>query len=59
MERVRNELQTKHGVTFCELKDADVWAEKAQGAWPKLYELVGGGKQWVDQTLRYMETGAF
>lgn len=59
VERVRNELQTKHGVTFCELKDADVWAEKAQGAWPKLYELVGGGKQWVDQTLRYMETGAF
>lgn len=59
VERVRDELIQKHGVTFCELKDADVWAEKAQAAWPKLYELVGGGKEWVDKTMRYMETGSF
>lgn len=57
--RVRNELTENHGVTFCELKDSEVWAERAQGAWPQLYSLVGGGKEWVDMTLRYKETGHF
>lgn len=57
--KVRKALTEEHGVTFCELQDADVWAEKAQGAWPQLYELVGGGKDWVDMTLKYKETGSF
>ena len=56
--RVRKALTEDHGVTFCELKDAEKWAEKARGAWPKLYELVGGGKDWVDMTLHYKETGS-
>ncbi len=56
--KVRKALTEEHGVTFCELKDADVWAEKARGAWPQLYELVGGGKDWVDMTVRYKETGS-
>ncbi|WP_425417286.1 TRAP transporter substrate-binding protein [Oricola indica] len=55
--RVREALTSEHGVTFCELKDADVWAEKARGAWPSLYSLVGGGKEWVDEALHYKETG--
>jgi len=57
--RVRKALTENHGVTFCELQDPEVWAKKAQGAWPKLYDLVGGGKDWVDMTLRYKETGNF
>ena len=57
--RVRKALTEDHGVTFCELQDPEVWAEKAQGAWPELYELVGGGKDWVDMTLRYKDTGNF
>ena len=57
--RVRKALTEDHGVTFCELQDPEVWAEKAQGAWPQLYELVGGGKDWVDLTLKYKETGSF
>lgn len=57
--RVRKALVEDHGVTFCELSDADVWAQKARGAWPELYGLVGGGKEWVDMTLRYKETGSF
>lgn len=56
--RVHKALVEEHGVTFCELKDADVWAAKARGAWPKLYNLVGGGKAWVDATLHYLETGS-
>ena len=56
--RVRKALTDDHGVTFCELKDPEVWAEKARGAWPQLYELVGGGKEWVDMTVRYKETGS-
>lgn len=58
-ERVRKALTEDHGVTFCELSDAGVWADKARAAWPQLYELVGGGKEWVDMTLRYKETGSF
>lgn len=57
--RVRKALTEEHGVTFCELQDAEVWAEKAQGAWPQLYDLVGGGKEWVDMTMKYKETGSF
>ena len=56
--RVRKALTEDHGVTFCELEDPEVWAEKARGAWPQLYELVGGGKDWVDTTVRYKETGS-
>lgn len=56
--RVRKALTEDHGVTFCELEDPDVWAEKARGAWPQLYKLVGGGKDWVDMTVRYKETGS-
>ena len=56
-ERVRKELSEKHGVTFCELKDPEAWKEKAQGAWPKLFELVGGGEEWVEETRHYKETG--
>jgi len=57
VDRVRKELTENHGVTFCKLKDAEVWKEKAQGAWPQLFELVGGGEAWVEQTQRYKETG--
>lgn len=57
--RVHKSLTEDHGVTFCELKDPEVWAEKARGAWPQLYDLVGGGKDWVDATLKYKETGGF
>ena len=57
--KVHKALVEEHGITFCELKDPDVWAEKARGAWPQLYELVGGGKDWVDATLKYKETGSF
>jgi len=57
--RVHKALTEEHGVTFCELKDPEVWAEKARGAWPKLYSLVGGGKEWIDMTLKYKETGSF
>ena len=57
--KVRKALTEDHGVTFCELKDAEVWAEKAQGAWPQLYELVGGGEDWVKMTVKYRDTGAF
>lgn len=57
--RVHKALTEEHGVTFCELQDPEVWAEKARGAWPKLYELVGGGKDWIDATLKYKETGGF
>ena len=56
--RVRKALTEQHGVTFCELSDPEVWSEKARGAWPELYDLVGGGKAWVDMTLRYKETGS-
>jgi len=58
-ERVRSELTGTHGVTFCDLEDAEVWAQRARGIWPDLYELVGGGEEWVNQTIRYMETGSF
>lgn len=57
--RVREALTRDHGVTFCELQDPEVWAERARGAWPKLYDLVGGGKEWVDMTLKYKKTGSF
>lgn len=57
--RVHKALTEEHGVTFCELQDPEVWAEKAQGAWPQLYDLVGGGKEWVDMTMKYKETGSF
>jgi len=39
--------------------ESTTWAEKARGIWPELYELVGGGEEWVNMTLRYKETGAF
>nr|WP_272209807.1 TRAP transporter substrate-binding protein [Marinicella sp. W31]MDC2875636.1 TRAP transporter substrate-binding protein [Marinicella sp. W31] len=58
-DRVRKELTENFGVTFCELKDPEVWAERAQGAWPQLFELVGGGKEWVDMTVQYRNTGSF
>ncbi|MCL6283720.1 TRAP transporter substrate-binding protein [Ruegeria sp. 2012CJ41-6] len=58
-ERVHKALTEDHGVTFCELQDAEVWAEKAQGAWPQLFELVGGGEDWVNMTVKYRDTGAF
>ncbi|MCP5366392.1 MAG: TRAP transporter substrate-binding protein [Hyphomicrobiales bacterium] len=54
---VRKALKEQHGVTFCELKDADEWQKRARGAWPELYKLVGGGKDWVDLTMHYKETG--
>lgn len=54
---VKKTLIEKHGVTFCELTDPEVWAEKARGTWPKLYSLVGGGKEWVDATLNYKKSG--
>ena len=57
--KVREALTNDHGVTFCELQDPEVWAERARGAWPQLYDLVGGGKEWVDMTLTYKETGRF
>lgn len=53
----RRILIEKHGTTFCDLKDADEWQRRARGAWPKLYGLVGGGKDWVDVTLEYKKTG--
>lgn len=56
-ERVRNTLEEQHGVTFCELQDAGEWKSRARGTWPDLYDLVGGGKDWVDATLEYKETG--
>lgn len=57
--KVRKALTEDHGVTFCELQDPEVWAEKAQGAWPQLYKLVGGGEEWVNMTVKYRDTGAF
>ncbi len=57
--RVRAALTEEHGVTFCELTDAEVWAEKARGSWPQLYDLVGGGKEWVEMTMKYKQTGSF
>ncbi|WP_422026547.1 TRAP transporter substrate-binding protein [Roseovarius sp.] len=57
--KVRETLTNDHGVTFCELEDPEVWADRARGAWPQLYDLVGGGKEWVDMTLTYKETGSF
>jgi TRAP-type C4-dicarboxylate transport system substrate-binding protein len=57
--RVRKELTGNHGVTFCELKDPEVWAEKAQSAWPQLYKLVGGGEEWVKMTVNYRDNGKF
>lgn len=57
--RVHKALTEDHGITFCELQDPEVWAEKARGAWPQLYDLVGGGKDWVDMTLTYKDTGSF
>ncbi len=56
-ERVRKALVNDYGVTFCELKDPEVWAEKARGTWPELYSLVGGGEDWVQTTLSYKKTG--
>lgn len=56
-ERVRNALTGDFGVTFCELKDPEVWAEKARAIWPDLYSLVGGGEDWVETTLTYKDTG--
>ncbi|MBZ8135164.1 TRAP transporter substrate-binding protein [Afifella sp. IM 167] len=56
-ETLKNNLISEHGTTFCELKDADEWKKKAQAIWPELYSLVGGGKDWVDTTLHYKETG--
>ncbi|MCP5152575.1 MAG: TRAP transporter substrate-binding protein [Ectothiorhodospiraceae bacterium] len=55
---VREALKSQHGVKFCELENTDEWRDRARGAWPKLYELVGGGKDWVDATARYVQTGA-
>ena len=54
---VRKALTEQHGTTFCKLEDADEWQKRAQGAWPQLYELVGGGKPWVDATVGYLKTG--
>ncbi|MCW2309669.1 TRAP transporter substrate-binding protein [Rhodobium gokarnense] len=54
---VRGALKDDHGVTFCELKDPEEWQSRARGAWPELYKLVGGGKDWVDATVTYLETG--
>lgn len=56
-DKVRKALTEEHGVTFCELQDPEVWAEKARGAWPELFELVGGGEAWVNTTVAYKETG--
>lgn len=57
-KRVRETLVEDYGVTFCELEDPEVWAERAQGAWPELFTLVGGGKDWVDMTVKYRDTGS-
>ncbi|MCP5265482.1 MAG: TRAP transporter substrate-binding protein [Burkholderiaceae bacterium] len=45
------------GVKFCELENVNEWQSRAQGAWPKLYKLVGGGKEWVDTAQRYLKDG--
>ncbi|MEZ5657081.1 MAG: TRAP transporter substrate-binding protein [Burkholderiaceae bacterium] len=45
------------GVKFCELENVDEWQSRAQGAWPQLYKLVGGGKEWVDTVARYVKDG--
>jgi len=50
-------LERKHGVSFCDLSDEAAWKAKAQELWPELYQMVGGGKDWVDQTLAYKATG--
>ncbi len=54
---IRKALIEKHGVKFCTPRDTAVWQKRAQDAWPKLYSLVGGGKDWVDATLEYKKTG--
>ncbi|MBW2148605.1 MAG: TRAP transporter substrate-binding protein [Deltaproteobacteria bacterium] len=53
---IKQTLMEKHGITFCELEDEDVWKKKAKAVWPKLYRYVGGGKAWVDLTLQYKKT---
>ena len=55
--RVREALIQDHGVTFCELKDPEVWSDKARAIWPQLYDLVGGGADWVETTLTFKKTG--
>ncbi|MGE0313161.1 MAG: TRAP transporter substrate-binding protein [Lautropia sp.] len=55
---IRAELESKHGTTFCTLKDAGEWERLARSTWPDLYGLVGGGKAWVDATLAYKQTGS-
>ncbi len=54
---IRAELESKHGTRFCALKDAGEWESRARSTWPELYSLVGGGKEWVDATIKYKETG--
>jgi TRAP-type transport system periplasmic protein len=56
--QIRADLEKQHGTKFCDLKDADVWKQKAEATWPALYSLVGGGKEWVDATIAYKKTGA-
>lgn len=56
---IRSALESEHGVKFCKLTDAAEWESKARATWPALYPLVGGGKDWVDATLKYKETGKF
>ena len=55
---IRADLEANHGTKFCSLKDAAEWEKRARATWPKLYGLVGGGKEWVDATLAYKETGS-
>lgn len=56
-ETLKKELTSKHGTTFCELKDGADWEKKAKAIWPDLYSLVGGGEDWVKATLEYKKTG--
>jgi TRAP-type C4-dicarboxylate transport system substrate-binding protein len=54
---LRQTLESKHAITFCDLDDEAAWKKRVETIWPEFYGMIGGGEAWVKKTVAYKATG--